>query len=45
MYFLTIDEVLSIHNLIITKTGGIDKIRNKNLLEKETKHDYQFKRM
>ena len=33
MIFLTVDEIISLHSKLILKTGGIDGIRDKELLE------------
>lgn len=33
MIILTVDEIIEIHSLIIKKTGGLDGLREKGLLE------------
>lgn len=33
MIFLTIDEIIAIHSKLITKTGGLDGLRDRGILE------------
>ncbi len=33
MIILTVDEIIEIHSLLIKKTGGLDGLRDKGLLE------------
>lgn len=38
MYFLSVDEVIVIHQLVIARAGGVDGIRDRNLLESAVYH-------
>ena len=35
MILLTVDEIISLHSKLIAKTGGIDGLRDKGLLESD----------
>jgi len=41
MIILTIDEIISIHKKLITRTGGVDGLRDRRLLESAVLNCYQ----
>lgn len=42
MYFLTVDDVLAIHQLVIARAGSSAGVRDKNLLESAVLHPQVF---
>jgi death-on-curing protein len=42
MYFLTVDEVLAIHELVIARAGSSAGVRDKNLLQSAVLHPQTF---
>jgi len=42
MYFLTVDDVLTIHQLVLARAGSSAGVRDKNLLESAVLHPQTF---
>ena len=41
MIFFDVDQVIKLHSSLITKTGGMDGLRDKNLLDSALKSPFQ----